>query len=112
MAVIVFTPEPDELLASVVGSIEDGSIRTWSHDADGDFTHSASQWTQKAWLRPRLEDGKLILNIFPPRGKTLGRAIYGVYHGRFIEMLLNHFDERFERAIATALPDDEDRTKG
>ena len=30
--------------------------------------------------------------------------MYGIYHGRFIEMLLNHFDKRFTEASATANP--------
>ena len=31
----------------------------------------------------------------------MSTVIYGVYHGRFIEMLLNHFDNRFTTVQAT-----------
>lgn len=30
------------------------------------------------------------------------KPIYGVYHGRFIEMLLTHFDDSFASVAATA----------
>jgi hypothetical protein len=33
------------------------------------------------------------------------KTIYGVYHGRFIEMLLTHFDNEFSAASATAQKD-------
>lgn len=33
------------------------------------------------------------------------KEIYGIYHGRFIEMLLSHFDDSFSNASATALQD-------
>jgi hypothetical protein len=112
MAVVVVTSTPKSLLSSIIASIEEGSVTTWSHDADGDFTHTASQWVKRAWFRPRITDGQLVLNIFPARGQALGRTVYGIYHGRFIEMLLNHFDERFTRAWATAMPEEEDRVEG
>jgi hypothetical protein len=38
-------------------------------------------------------------------------VVYGVYHGRFVEMLLNHFDNRFSEATVTALPSKGDRTR-
>jgi len=34
---------------------------------------------------------------------------YAVYHGRFIEMLLAHFDEGFSEAFATAQATGDDR---
>jgi hypothetical protein len=33
---------------------------------------------------------------------AMTKVIYGVYHGRFIEMLLTHFDDSFTSATATA----------
>ena len=89
-----------------------GGIDTWSVDSDGDFTHTPPQWKHKAWLRPRIEGDKLILKILTPKGKQLGSMTYAVYHGRFIEMLLAHFDKRFVDASATALPDLGDIVQG
>lgn len=112
MAVRVFCSAPRELLANIKARIGDGSIDTWAVDADGDFTHSPEQWKNKAWLRPLVLEDRLVFRIIPPKSKTISKGVYGVFHGRFIEMLLTHFDLQFDRAIATALPTDGDIVKG
>jgi hypothetical protein len=38
-------------------------------------------------------------------------VVYAVYHGRFIEMLLAHFDEQMSGAAATAMPTTADVVK-
>lgn len=103
MAVSVETPDPGGLLAAIKAAIDAGRIQTWAYDSDGDFTHSAQQWNRKAWLRPRVGFGVLTFSILGPRGQGVSREIYGIYHGRFIEMLLIHFDQRFSGAQASAL---------
>lgn len=104
MAVNVTVQNPASLLALVKRGIDQRTIQTWAYDSDGDFTHSAQQWNRKAWLRPSLENGRLVLNIIGPQGQGVSKEIYGIYHGRFIEMLLVHFDDKFSSADATALP--------
>jgi hypothetical protein len=44
----------------------------------------------------------LVFNILNPRGVAITKEVYGVYHGRFIEMLLVHFDNSFMNADASA----------
>ena len=112
MAVRVFCKSPGTLLNNIKARINDGSIETWAIDADGDLTHSPVQWKDRAWLRPVLLEDRLVFRIIPPKGKHITRAVYGVFHGRFIEMLLRHFDLEFDRAVATALPADGDIVKG
>jgi hypothetical protein len=109
MAVIVKTENPNRLLAAIKKAIDEDAIQTWSYDTDGDFTHTPNQWTQRAWLRPSVRDDRLVFNIIPPYNRSISREVYGVYHGRFIEMLLNHFDKRFTNAWATAMPTTNDR---
>jgi hypothetical protein len=104
MAVRVFTSSPSSLMSSLRLSIATGTVATWSIDADGDLTHSPEQWRDRAWFRPKVLDDRIIFNILGPKSKTLTRTEYAVFHGRLIEMLLTHFDERFTRATATALP--------
>ncbi len=103
MAVRVYCESPGTLLRKIKAAIRDGSIETWEVDDAGDFTHVPEQWSKKAWLRPKIMDDHLIFNIVGQESKPMARAVYGVYHGRFIEMLLNHFDRDFDRAYATAL---------
>lgn len=104
MAIIVKTPSPNKLLADIKAAVERKEVDTWQYDADGDFTHSPEQWARKAWLRPRIENGDLIFTILPRKDTPVSKIVYGVYHGRFIEMLLNHFDTAFSQTEATALP--------
>ncbi|MGD0091286.1 MAG: hypothetical protein ABSE73_15320 [Planctomycetota bacterium] len=109
MAVYVVSQNPSGLLQAIKEAVQERAIDTWSVDSDGDFTHSAEQWKNKAWFRPAITEDRLILNILAPKETHLSRAVYGVYHGRFVEMLLNHFDNRFSQARATALPTKGDR---
>jgi hypothetical protein len=112
MAVIVDVPNPQALLNAIRSTVAAGEIETWALDADGDFTHTPPQWRLKAWFRPKLSDGKLIFRILTPKSTDMNKATYGVYHGRFIEMLLTHFDVQFQRAVATSLPAEGDQIKG
>lgn len=121
MALIVTTPTPIELLDAIKRAITEGRITTWECDDDGDFTHSASQWKHRAWLSPRIEEGdqQLIFTTVSPIETTISVTVYAVYHGRFAEMLLAHFDAMFTDIECSALGDvelgddlgdDEDRT--
>jgi len=112
MAVRVFSEDPQGLLAKVKTAIREGSVETWSVDADGDFTHTPDQWRHRAWFRPSVFDDRLVFNILGPRSKAISRVVYGVYHGRLIEMFLTHFDRSFSRASATALAVTGDRVGG
>jgi hypothetical protein len=105
MALIVNTPSPKELLASIRKAIDDKHIETWSYDADGDFTHSPEQWAYQAWLRPVIVPGALTFGLLGKKDVPMTKVVYGVYHGRFVEMLLTHFDNDFSAASATAQKD-------
>jgi len=104
MAIIVYTEDPEKLLQSIKETIDGGEIATWAYDSDGDFSHTAPQWNKKAWLRPNSQEDRIVFNILSPLETKMSRTVYAVYHGRFIEMLLSHFDLLFASARATALP--------
>jgi hypothetical protein len=109
MAIFVSTGNPTGLLHQIKSAIDSGAIETWVYDKDGDFTHSPTQWKNQAWLRASLSPGLLRFGIIGQEGKSISKEVYAVYHGRFVEMLLAHFDDAFSRAEATAklLPPDE-----
>lgn len=50
----------------------------------------------------------LIFGLVGQKDITMTKPIYGVYHGRFSEMLLTHFDLDFSNIIMTALGDNQD----
>ena len=109
MAIHFKTKTPRKLLRLYKKVIDDGHVKTWSYDSDGDFTHTADQWYQKAWLRPRVEEGlELILYIVAPNEVTISTAVYAVYHGRFIESVLRHCDELFLEAYASSAAEEGD----
>lgn len=101
--IILPTADPAGLLAAIRKGIDSRSIRTWSYDADGDFTHTAEQWNDTAWLSPSIGEERLELFILPPRGTAISTATYAIFHGRFIEMALRHCDHLLS-AAASASP--------
>jgi len=109
MAIHFKTTTPKRLLAAYKRAIDEDRIKTWSYDTDGDFTHTAEQWIRKAWLRPRIKENReLVFYILSPRETSISSGVYAVYHGRFIESLLQHCDSLFEECWASAMPEDGD----
>ena len=102
MAIIVNTASPSDLLKKIKKTIDDGKVRSWSYDKDGDSTHDSEQWKNKAWLRPKVYNGELRFGILKQKDVDLAKQVYGLYNGRFIDMLLTHFDDCFMTALATA----------
>lgn len=105
MAIHFYTSQPREVLDRLRSLIDEGKIKTWSYDKDGDFTHTAQQWRYKAWLRPQVLSGELALFILPPKEQGISTEIYAIYHGRFVETALAHVDRLFASARASAMPE-------
>src|SRR5262245_3099556 len=102
MAIIITNADPEALLKKIYKAIDDGKVKTWSYDKDKDFGHTAEQWKGKAWLRPKVYKNELRLGILGQKETKLSNLVYAEYHGKFIEMLLAHFDSDFGHAIATS----------
>lgn len=101
MTIVIKTNDPSQLLKEIRVAINQGHIDTWSYDDVGDFTHTPEQWKYKAWLRPHVEARQLRFSLVSNNKQTLTKAVYGVYHGRFSEMLITHFDDQFAAIEAT-----------
>ena len=99
---LVNTPHPEELLAGLRRAVDAKKIDAWSCDADGDYTYEAPPWRGKAFLRPVVVVGALKFVLLGQQNTAMTKATYGVYLGRFIEMLLAHFDDKFTVLTATA----------
>lgn len=111
MAIHVFTKKPTTLLRKIREGIADGSIQAWEIDRDGDFTHTSDQWQRRGWFTPERQKGFLSFGLVGEKNQGMLKEVYGVYHGRFIQMLLNHFDDYFDSVTATAGMDDIDEFK-
>ena len=101
--VTISTTTPVNLLAAIKKAIDNGSIKTWSYDNDGDFTHTPPQWNKKAWLRPTVTSAGLQLKFLAP---TTGapREVFAVYQGRFQEMMMSHFWKSYSLSSCTPEP--------
>lgn len=108
MALTISTPDPAKLLADIKSAIKEGKVKTWSVDGDGDFTHSAEQWRYRAWFKPTLGISELRLYILAPKATAISKVVYAVYHGRFIEAILSHFDTDVTSLRASSLPEGND----
>lgn len=106
MAIFVYTADAHALLSAIQEEVAKGDhIKTWKMDGDGDFTHSpaSGQFEGRAWFQPSIMPGCLAFNILPQKTGVISVSLYGIYHGRFAEMLLNHFDQMFTNLTLTAL---------
>ncbi|MDM9594979.1 hypothetical protein QU617_16865 [Pseudomonas guariconensis] len=116
MAVNFFTSNPKALLDKFNERIDQedlkGKITTWVRDKDGDFTHVADDWKNKAWFRPKIIDGALVFNILGRQTVVMPTVVYGYYHGHLTETFLNHFDQMFSSSSSTALATKDDRLGG
>lgn len=101
MAIILKTKTPRGMIISIRKMIDSGEIDTWSYDKDGDFTHTG-QWANKAWFTPKIEDEKLTFLIVGRKNVNMTLMEYSIYHGRFVELLLNHFPQEMHSLLVTA----------
>jgi hypothetical protein len=109
MAIIFETTTPNKLLSAFKKAIDDGHVVTWMYDSVGDFTHVPDQWKYKAWLSPAIFSGQnLTMNMLGNNNIVTSKALYGIYHGRFIESMLTHCDQLFTNCYATALATNSD----
>lgn len=97
----VSTGNPGALLQAIKKAIDEKKISTWSYDKEGDFIHEAAQWKNKGFLRPSLDQTHLHLSFYLFPDSSLEKDVLGVFHGRFAEMLVNHFEGSFS-SIAIA----------
>lgn len=109
MAILVETRYPHLLVQEIKEKINNGGIDTWSYDKEGDFTHAPDQWIYHAWIRPIYEEKRVIFAILGRSDKNLSTIDYAVYHGRFVEMLLTHFDSTCIKIEVTPLASQYDK---
>ena len=106
------TSDPRGLLSALRAKIDAKGIRTWAYDEDGDFTHTADQWNRDAWMRPSIGANALVMSIVPPKNDHISSAVYAIYHGRFVETVIRHFDKRLSGPVLVSpLPEGEDQVE-
>ncbi|HZT42619.1 MAG TPA: hypothetical protein VFA07_10685 [Chthonomonadaceae bacterium] len=104
MALIVSTPDPAVLLKAFKDKIDQGRIRSWSYDADSDFTMTHPDWKDLAWMRPNVMSDRIVFNFLATQDRPTTREVYALYHSRMIETLLASLDTLFEAARMSSQP--------
>lgn len=102
----VQTNDPEGLLDRIREAIENNVVVTWHLDNDGDFLPTQEQWIGKAWITPLIREDapdSLYFGIIESKLQRMTKAIYGVFLGRFAEMLLTHFDTDMESLYISPL---------
>ena len=103
MAIFVKTTTPSLLIENIKKKIDEHMIDTWSVDSDGDYTHNTDQWRYRAWIRHRIEPCRVVFYVICRNNSNMSVVEYAVYHGRFVEMLLTHFDKECDEIEVTPL---------
>lgn len=111
MSVYVNSPNPQKLINDINEKIESSGIDTWSVDSDGDYTHTAEQWKNHAWIHPIIETDRVVFAIWGRVNMDLSVVDYAIYHGRFVEMLLAHFDHQCDNIEVSSLASKYDHIK-
>jgi hypothetical protein len=109
MSINFKTSDPQRLLNTYKKAIKDGHVKTWSCDSDGDFTHTPTQWAGRGWLRPKVLAGVLRLTFLPKKTEVTTWEVYSIYHGRFIESMMEHCHELFDEASVPSHPTADDQ---
>lgn len=93
MALKIFSHHPAALLSKIKKAIDDDKVATWSYNANNEFDHATRNWTGLCKFKVTICDGYLLCTANPPAGQKhfANRDVFGVYQGRFSEMLMNHF---------------------
>ena len=104
MSLIVSTPDPAILLKAFKDKIDQGRVRSWSYDADSDFTLTHPDWKDLAWMRPNLMSDRIVFNFLATQDQPTSREMYALFHSRLIETLLASLDTLFESARMSSQP--------
>jgi hypothetical protein len=98
MSVIVKLKNPELLMDAIQNDIRQKKIKLWEIDDDGHLTHTPNKYYKKAWFSGEVNKitGEVTFKYIKPKNSKDNKSLYGMYHGRFIKMLLSNFYKKFE----------------
>lgn len=111
MAIIIKTSKPQDLIQKINMGIREASISTWKVDNDGDYTHVSTQWKERMWLHPNIQEEQIVFSTICRKDSAIKVTEYGAYHGFFVQMILDHFDSMCSDIQVTPLPHKLDRIR-
>lgn len=102
MKIEIYTKQGESLIKQIFSAVENENVKTWvlKKNIDGDkfLTHKPEQWCDKVLLGLKATDEKVIVSLY--WWENTGEPaddIKGYYIGRFTELLLVNFKEKFTK---------------
>jgi hypothetical protein len=92
MALTITTADAEALRKDILERLDRLAVEGWESDGES-FTLTDPEWGGKAWVRAFSEPGRLVLGLVPAEGGVMAGGLYAAYHGRLVELLLQHFRE-------------------
>lgn len=101
---IFIKPKGDaqELCKMLVNAAMHGAKRrvpNWiliSENADFSLAMNNPELDRKAYLRPQVTQGQVVLHLHWKEGVEKDAAVYAAYHARFVEMVMTYFTNHYE----------------
>lgn len=105
MSITIYTKHPEGLLSSIKEKIAENKIMTWELRDNVFFAYVPPQWKNKAWMKcvDIKKEESITFGIIKPKGKNISKETYSIYHTRFAEILLTHFDTIINSVSISAL---------
>jgi hypothetical protein len=101
MSIWVTTREPNAFLAAIRRAIDDGRVRTWAYDENGDL-HAKRKRTvvADAYFHPKTEaDGVCFTLVLPSGGTIAGDFTFAWHTMQLMALLFDHFREEVSAGI-------------
>ena len=106
MALQVITDDPKRLLEELLRALGAGEVPGWKLGRKGLIRKKGGKHAKLASLSPHVVDERVVINIVVAADDAGPdpRKLYAAYHGRFVQMLLGSFRDRFHSVIVSAMP--------
>ena len=104
MAIFIKVSNPSSFLKDIRTSIDNGGIKEWIYDDDGDITSTDEKLKNEAWFHPYMPfDNILVFGIVGRKNVMMSMSLYSVYHSEFIKTLLLNYGSQLDN-ISIMLP--------
>ena len=97
MAIFIKVSNPQDLLSDIKRSINEGYIKEWSCDRDGDLTSTKEEIQNEAWFHPYTSiDNFLVSGIVGRKNVNISKALFSIYHSLFVNTLLANYSSQLD----------------
>lgn len=98
MCVKIKMKHPEQLFPAIENGIKIKKIKSWEIDEDGHITHTPNKFYKKAWFSASVDqnNNEVVFKYIRQKNAKEDKALYGMYHGRLLKMIMSNFYKKFE----------------